>query len=284
MELKDEDFEIDKPMQVIETIPPLPFEYDEEDTRIQAIIDQVAAYCGAEFTEVPQNPDEEPGVPVPLAEDATPDEEKKPEPGDPDFVIDPDDPDKTGQIDPDKPGEPYPEQTYELYKLREAYKESLAEYHEERKAYWGRLWQVIRFISSVTCWTDGPFDTFITQVRKQIFEATQECGCRPNCCQCDPDEIVIPLDYTPLDPTQPFIDGWITVFINGEPVKEKISWQYLNDHYDWARGEMHILREDFPDTLLYRGGCCCLCRRKLTITLLYNAGYPTIPPGILAMI
>lgn len=279
MNIDDVNNELDKPMQVIETIPPLAFEYDPEDTRIQDTIDRVAGFCGFEFTEVPQNPDEEPGVPVPLA-DATPEVDVKPE--------EPEEGEKDqdyGGNEHDNSGaEPYPEMTDEMDKLREAYKEALEEYHDERKSYWGRLWQVIRFISSITCWTDGPYDTFFTQVRKQVYEAVQTNACRPNCCGCDPDEIVIPLDYNPLDHDQPFIDGWITVFINGQPVKEKIPYQYLADHYDWARNELHIIRDDFPDTLLYRGGVCCLCRRKLSITLLYNAGYREIPAGLLPLL
>lgn len=258
---------IDMPMQVIETIPPLSFEYDPEDSRVQTTIDKVAAFCGIEFTEVPQNPDEEPGQPMPLAEGETPDEEKDP-----------------NIEEPAGPAEPYPEQTDELDKLREEYKNALAEYHEERAAYWGKLWQIIRFISMVTCWTEGPLDTFFTQVRKQVFEAKQVWACRPNCCECDPDQIIIPLDYNPLDPQQPFIDAWITVMINGQPVKEKISWQYLSDHYDWSTGKLYIMRDDFPDTLMYRGGLCCMCRRKLTITILYNAGYREIPAGLLPLI
>lgn len=263
MNIDDVNDELDKPMQVMETIPPLPFEYDPEDTRIQDTIDRVAGFCGFEFTEVPQNPDEEPGVPVPLADETPKEEEKEEE---------------------DQTAEPYPEQTDELDKLREAYKEALEEYHAERNDYWGKLWQVVRFISSITCWTDGPYDTFFTQFRKQVYDATQVCGCRPNCCGCDPDEIVISLDYTPLDKDQPFIDGWITVMINGQPHKEKIPYQYLADHYDCSTNQLHIIRDDFPDSLLYRGSCCCLCRRKLTITLLYNAGYPEIPAGLLPLI
>lgn len=256
---------IDKPMQVVETIPPLAFEYDTEDTRIQTTIDRVSAFCGKEFTEVPPNPDEEGDI-MPLA-----DEEETPE-KDPNIE------------EPGSPAEPYPEQTDELDKLREAYKNALEEYHAERKEYWARLWQIIRFISQITCWTDGPMDTFFTQVRKQVYEEAQVSACRPNCCQCDPDQIIIPLDYTPLDPEQPFIDGWITVMINGKPVKEKIPYEYMADHYDWGTGKLYIMRDDFPDTLLYRGGCCCLCRRKLTITLLYNAGYPEIPVGLLPLL
>lgn len=268
MNIDEVNDELDKPMQVVEAIPPLAFEYDPDDTRIQDTIDRVAGFCGYEFTEVPQNPDEEPGVPVPLA-DETPGEEEK----DPNIE------------EPGSPSEPYPEwESDELDKLREAYKEALAEYHDERKAYWGKLWQVIRFISSITCWTDEPNDTFMTQMRKQVYDANQVCGCRPNCCGCDPDEIQIPLDYTPLDPEQPFVGGYITVMINGQPAKEKIPYEYLNSHYDATTGILHIIRDDFPDTLLYRGSCCCLCRRKLTITLIYNAGYSTVPAGLLPLI
>lgn len=315
MELNDIVTDFPKPMpEVTATIQPLPFEYDENDSRVMDTIDMVADFCGYEFTEVPPNPDgednpnynpndpdnpenppKEGGDIMPLDDDInTGDDEKgdtsdekdtdKPKPGDDDFVIDPDDPDKEGQIDPDVPGEPYPELTDEMDTLREAYKKAKEENYEERKAYWGRLWQVIRFISSITCWTDGPADTFFVQFRKQVYHAEQECPCKPTCCGCDPDQVIIPLDYTPLYDKGGFIDGWITVMINGEPVKEKIPFKYLEDHYDPSTGKVYINRSDFPDTLLYRGNCCCLCRRKLTITLLYNAGYVELPPALLPLL
>ena len=157
-----EDEKLNLTPEIVATIPPLPHQYDPEDSRVVSILETVSSFCGAEFTEVPQNPDEEPGVPVPLIND----EEEKPKPGDPDFVIDPDDPDKTGQIDPDTPGNPYPDwPSDELDKLREAYQTALAKNLEEKSDYWAKLWQVIRLISTMGCWTESHDDTFIIQYR-----------------------------------------------------------------------------------------------------------------------
>ena len=154
---------------------------------------------------------------------------------------------------------------------------------KKKAVYWAKLWQVIRFISNVTCWTEQATDTFITQTRVQHFSVEQVCGCRPGCCKCDEDEILIPLDFAPVAGETPFVSGKIVVFINGEPVSEEIPVDYLNEHYDDATGKLHLIRSDFPDTLLYKNRCCCLCRRKAVITLKYNAGYDFLPAGLLPM-
>lgn len=282
---------------IVEMIPPLPYEYDPEDERINAILDNVSAFCGAEFTEVPQNPDEEPGVPVPLADD----EGTKPQPGGPDFVIDPNDPDKTGQIDPDIPGDPYPEwPSDELDKLREAYQTALAKNIEEKTDYWAKLWQVIRLISTMACWTESHDDTFIIQYRTQRYEAGQTRSCCGRCCNCDEDTITIPIEYAPLkryldqdkNPVErefeakPFIKAVISVVVNGRRCEEVISQEYLNSHYDPYTQKLYISRNDFPNLLLSGRcpGACCLCNRKLTITLWYNAGYYNIPQAILPLV
>lgn len=277
---------------------PLAFQYNPHDTLVNDILNQVSGFCGAEFTEVPPNPDgeqnpdydpEDPMSPEHIGGDIMPlDDVEKPKPGDPDFVIDPDDPDKTGQIDPDAPGEKYPDGTEQepnpdLDKLREEYKKAYDENLKEKTTYWAKLWQVIRFISNITCWTEQIDDTFITQTRVQYHKIEQVCGCRPGCCHCNEDEIAIPLDYAPL-PEYPFIDAEITVFINGQPIVEKIDYKYLNDHLDRATNVLHIIRQDYPKTLFYHGGPCCLCRRKAVLKLRYNAGYDMIPAGLLPMI
>lgn len=154
----------------------------------------------------------------------------------------------------------------------------------EKKAYWVKLWQIIRFISNITCWTEQADDTFIMQTRIQTFSVDQVCGCRPGCCHCDEDEIDIPLEFFPIAKDDPFISGKITVFINGVPTTEEITKEYLASHYDEGTGKIHLIRTDFPDTLMYKGKCCCLCRRKAVITLKYNAGYDIIPVGMLPMI
>lgn len=281
-------------------LPPLSYTYDPDDTLVVSIVDQVAEFCGMEFTEVPENPDGRPnpdwdpsdpsspekdgGQPMPLSDE----EENKPKPGDPDFVIAPDDPNKEGQIDPDAPGQPYPPGTGEdpnpdLDDARDEYKKALEANLKERQTYWTKLWQVIRFISNITCWTDQIDDTFLMQTRTQYYNVEQVCGCRPGCCHCNEDEIDIPLEYSPI-PDHPFVDGEITVFINGKPISEKIPEKYLDEHLDHSTNVLHLIREDFPETLYYHGKCCCLCRRKAVVKLRYNAGYESIPLGLLPMI
>lgn len=290
--------------EVIAAIPPLPYVYDETDERVVDILNQVSEFCGKEFTEIPPNPDGEKdpetgevegGVPVPLDDE----EENKPQPGDPDFEIDPDDPNKTGQIDPDIPGQPYPEQTDELDKLREEYKLAKEQSDEEKASYWAILWQVIRLISTMGCWTESHDDTLIVQHRKQIFHAKQAYGCCKKCCNCDEDNVIIPIEYAPLEKhpdedknvweqefdSKPFIGGVISVIINGKRQETKIDAEYLNEHYDPYSQKLYITRDEFPEVLYTsRNDCCCLCERSLTITIFYNAGYYRIPQALLPLI
>lgn len=274
------DPEIDPGYTVPTRLDPVSPNYDPDDVRVVEIVDMVAKFCGVEFSEVPPDPDGEPN---------------------PDWdPTDPESPDKTGGVpvplddeeepttEPEEPGEKYPEGTGEdpnpeLDKLRDEYKEALQKNLDERQNYWVKLWQVIRFISNITCWTNEIDDTFLMQTRTQTYSAEQVNACRPGCCHCDEDLVSIPLEYSPVA-NKPFIDGTITVFINGRPQTETITAGYLNSHFDPANNVVHIMREDFPDTLYYRNRCCCLCRRKATILLHYNAGYETIPVGLLPMI
>lgn len=201
------------------TISPLPYHYDAEDERINALITQVATFCGKEFTEVVEG-------------DAA----------------------------------------------------SAAKLREEKEAYWTALWQVIRFISNITCWTEQADDTFIMQTRVQYFDVAQVCGCRPGCCHCDENVVEIPLDFAPVQGEEPFVSGKLTVFVNGKPKTKEISAEYLNEHYDEASGKVYLDRSDFDDMLMFRGKCCCLCRRNVKIQLKYNAGYTALPVGLLTVI
>lgn len=261
---------LDPDFGVVPKLPPLPFNYNEEDERVEEIIKQVSEFCGMEFTEVPPNPEAE-DTPIPLAEGVEDGEDEE---------------DEEPQVTPPplNPGKGPGDDQYDKYKeLIEQYKEAKAKNLEEKTDYWAKLWQVIRFISNITCWTDQVDDTFFMQTRVQQFSIEQVCGCRPGCCHCNEDEIVIPLDYSPV-PDKPFVDGRITVFINGKPISEEMSQRYLNTHFDMATNTLHIMRGDFPETLFYKNKCCCLCRRKATVMLHYNAGYDHIPAGLLPMI
>lgn len=199
-------------------ISALPYAYSADNERVNNLLNQVAAFCGKEFTEV-------------IEGDAG----------------------------------------------------TAAESLKEKEAYWAALWQVIRFISNITCWTEQADDTFIMQTRVQYYDTTQVCGCKPGCCHCDEDVVSIPLEYMPLHDS-PFVGGKITVFVNGNPKTADISAEYLNNHYDAGSGKVLLVRKDFGDILTFKGKCCCLCRRNAKIQIKYNAGYDTIPAGLLSVI
>lgn len=151
---------------------------------------------------------------------------------------------------------------------------------------WSKIWLVLRLFSLVTCWTDGIDDLFLMQTRKQQTSVKQLCGCRRDCCNCDEDQVVIPLNYAPLydDEECMYVGGTISVVINGKVHREEIPADYLYEHTDPFTNKLYILREDFPDLLLWNNRCCCLCRRNCTITLEYNAGYELLPDGLLPLI
>ena len=151
---------------------------------------------------------------------------------------------------------------------------------------WSKIWLVLRLFSLVTCWTDGVDDLFLMQTRKQQTTAKQLCGCRRDCCNCDEDQIVIPLEYAPLYDAEDcmYVSGTISVVIGGKVVREEIPTDYLYEHTDPYTNKLYIMREDFPDLLLWNHRCCCLCRRNCTITLEYNAGYEILPDGLLPLI
>ncbi len=274
---------------ITEMIPPLPYVYDPEDERTNMILDEVAAFCGAEFTEVPPDPDDEEGGGdiMPLDDEPAEDDNDKNHDGIPDVE------------DPGSPAEPYPEgPSEELDKLREAYKTALAKNIAEKEEYWAILWQVIRLISTMGCWTESHDDTFIVQYRTQQYIAEQASSCTCHCCKCDEDTIVIPIDYAPLQlhpdddknpvekkfDARPFIKGVISVVVDGKREEATIDQEYLNDRYDPYTQKLYINREDFPEVLYDQGRCCCLCLRKLTITLWYNAGYYGIPKTLLPLV
>lgn len=171
----------------------------------------------------------------------------------------------------------------EFTEVKEDDPESAAENLKEKEAYWAALWQVIRFISNITCWTEQADDTFIMQTRIQTYDVAQVCGCKPGCCHCDEDVVKIPLEFMPVS-ENPFVEGKLTVFINGRPKSMPITAEYLQEHYDEYAGVVYLDRKDFDDMLMYKGKCCCLCRRNVKVQLKYNAGYDLIPNGLLSLI
>ena len=116
---------------------------------------------------------------------------------------------------------------------------------------WSKIWLVLRLFSIVTCWTDGTDDLFLLQTRKQQTTAKQLCGCRRDCCNCDEDQIVIPLNYAPLydDEGCMYVSGTISVVINGKVHRDEIPTDYLYEHTDPYTNKLYIMREDFPDLL-----------------------------------
>ena len=97
---------------------------------------------------------------------------------------------------------------------------------------------------------------------------------------------MIPLEYAPLYDAEDcmYVSGTISVVIGGKVVREEIPTDYLYEHTDPYTNKLYIMREDFPDLLLWNHRCCCLCRRNCTITLEYNAGYEVLPDGLLPLI
>lgn len=151
---------------------------------------------------------------------------------------------------------------------------------------WSKIWLVLRLFSLITCWTDSTDDLFLMQTRKQQTTTKQLCGCRKDCCNCDEDQVVIPLEYAPLldDGGCMYVSGTISVVINGVVHREEIPADYLYEHTDPYNNKLYIIRDDFPDLLMWNNRCCCLCRRQCTITIEYNAGYEILPDGLLPLI
>lgn len=251
------------PGMTVETprVDPVAYIYDPDDPRVVHITDQVIDFCGYDFTEVPPNPDEEPGVPVPLDDDE-PVEDPVENPDDGPVINDPDD---------------------HLDELRTAYEEAKAKNLAEREELWPKIWQAIRYISHLACWTDSDNDTFLTSIRTQVVEVSAKCACQPDCCECDKNVIAIHLDYAPV-PHNPFSIAHLSGVYGGEILREVIGHEYLNDHFDPATNTLYISRRDFPNLLLDKGGCCCLCDHRIVIEIKYLAGYDDIPDGILPLI
>ena len=154
---------------------------------------------------------------------------------------------------------------------------------EDVELLWKKIWLAIRFLSLHACWTDSNDDTFILQCRTQQTTAHALCGCTPRCCNCNDDCIIVPLEYAPVGDT-PFVEGVITYIVNGQLHKQELTDEYLNEHLDPYTNKLYIIRDDFPEVFYWRNKCCCLCKRKLTITLKYNAGYEEVPNGLLPLI
>lgn len=145
---------------------------------------------------------------------------------------------------------------------------------------WAYIWQALRRLSLLTCWAEDANDTFLLQVRTQNYSVKQVNACCRKCCRCDEDVLRIPLAYEPV-PEQGYVSGKMTLTIGGHLVTEILDTEYLAEHTDWETGILYINREDFPNLLLYKGSCICLCNRDVRVTLVYNAGYEVLPAGIL---
>ena len=112
---------------------------------------------------------------------------------------------------------------------------------------WSKIWLVLRLFSLITCWTDSTDDLFLMQTRKQQTTTKQLCGCRKDCCNCDEDQVVIPLEYAPLldDEGCMYVSGTISVVINGVVHREEIPADYLYEHTDPYNNKLYIIRKIF---------------------------------------
>lgn len=276
-------------------VAPLPYLYDEDDERVETILKQVTEHCEItlEVTEMlpvekptepeeppvekPEGPGETPpegggnentDIPSPSSDEngGEPTEPTEPEP--PTEPIEPTDPEPpTEPTDPDEP----------------EMEEVVVVEGEKKEEVWRRIWQAIRYLSNHSCWTDSDDDTFIEQCREEQFTAETICGCTRDCCKCDPDQIVLQLSYSPY-PINPLVSADVTLMVNGKMTRLNIGHEYLNDHFDPYTGKLYIMRDDFPEFFYSESyGTSCLCKRHLTITLRYNAGYKQIPAGLLTL-
>lgn len=287
-------------------VAPLPYLYDPDDERIQTILHQVTEHCEITLEETEMRPVEKPD-PTPDEPGENPEEpgENPEEPGTSENTNTPFSP--TGQdghneakvngdntdtpssstnenggeptepTEPTNPEEPTDPDEPEM-------EEVVVVEGEKPEEVWRRVWQAIRYLSNHSCWTDSDDDTFILQCRTEQFTAETICGCTRDCCQCDPDQIVLALSYSPY-PKDPLVEADVTVVVNGKVARLNIDHTYLNEHFDPYTGKLYIIREDFPEFFYAEGyKDCCLCKRHLTITLRYNAGYKTIPAALLPLI
>lgn len=253
---------------------PVPYYYDKADERVVAITKQVADFCGYDLkSEVEIVEDEGTSTGGSGNSTSAGDGDNENTENTTESVVD--------------EGEEIPIPDDET--ITEEPSDELDEYEEDESLktdpaeLWPKIWQAIRYISNLTCWTDRDDDTFLTQIRRQNYEAATHCACCPTSCCCDEDQIVITLDYTP-NPDNMWIGGRISAVVNGKLVVEDIDAKYLEDHYDYYTGKLYIMRADFPQILLDHSRCCCLRERKVNIGLEYLAGYDRIPDGLLPLI
>lgn len=149
-----------------------------------------------------------------------------------------------------------------------------------RGVLWSKVWMILRLVSAYTCWNDSDQDTFITQTRTQRVNFKQYCCHNATCGDCNRNIITIPLDYAPLA-DDPFVGAPITV-VNGAEIRRfTIPADYLEDHYDNITQNLYIDAADYPQVLMTS---CCKCPGDVSLAIEYNAGYDTIPLGILPFI
>lgn len=298
METTDLDKVIEEQNNTI-AIRPLPFKYDPTDKRVVDILNQVANFCGKEFIDEEIEDDQPIDKPEEGgdngSQDDTDDNGKEPNPDEDTSTLD----DTTGETEPTDP-EPTPGVGDDGEEPSgDEPSEDNESIKEQKATYWTMVWQVIRYLSALACWTEGADDTFILQQRTQIFSTKQERQrCDFACNPCEKEMVVIPLEYSPLQSTSdpigklehyffpktinPFIGGRITVYVRGKRCEANITSEYLLEHYDPADDKVYIDRQDFPELFLVNG--CCDCERDATVTLWYNAGYLGVPEGLLPLI
>lgn len=162
----------------------------------------------------------------------------------------------------------------------------VVELKDKPEQLWPIIWRALRRITTINCWDDAPEDLFVLQGRTQIYDTTVKCGCSPNCCDCDENYVIIPLEYAPypVSVDSPFVSGRITAMIDGKFVATSIDVEYLNSHLNKSTNELYISRTDFSDFLMDGSHCCCLCERNVSVELQYNAGYAEIPAGLLPVL
>lgn len=146
---------------------------------------------------------------------------------------------------------------------------------------WPLIWQVLRIISSITCWDDAPQDLFLTQTRLQTYPVyIEECQCL--CKLCDDSFVIIPLEYAPHG-NDFLVSVKISGMVNGKYIEDTLNVNEVMRGFDKGRDKFYINKQKFYKLIKDEDNCCA-CTYNFTVTLEYNAGYDAIPAGLLPVI
>lgn len=150
-------------------------------------------------------------------------------------------------------------------------------YPTEPAVLWPLIWQTLRILSNITCWSDTIDDLFLTQTRTQSYPVIiDHCECL--CRLCDDAFVIIPLEFSP-HPDDFMISVTISGMVNGEFVKRELDVETVMKGFDEGQDKLYLPKQMFYD-LIKQYDNCCSCVYNMTVTMKYNAGYDGIPQGL----